>query len=174
MLKNEALFGPLQLKTELCYEISNVKEISNELLNYIKLIDDETNLKTNIIDLIESAYFLRIIKLDLRHIKPIIGLITVNRSYSPSCISYNISHISVHESFRDQGLAKLMVFSFINFMSDKYTPFSFISCIVPSKLDKCISLFRSLKFNEIVGNNYHMLKSIKQSIKMIEEDIIAL
>ncbi len=167
-LSNEIVFGPLQLKGEFNYEILNNCEKDNELLKYIQNIDKENHKKTKIMDIIDNAVFIRVIKLDLGHIHPIIGLFTVKiLNYS-----YNISHISVHKSFRRQGLAKMLVTCFANHLNSEINTNSLVTCFVSDEMENIVELFRSLKFNEIaIDTDYHMLKPTKYFIKLIESPI---
>jgi hypothetical protein len=152
---NEAIFGPLQLRGELCYNVSKTCDIDNELLNYIKIIDNEVNKKTKIIQLMEDSIFTRVIRLDLEYINPIIGLLTMKISNN----SYNITHLSIHKSFRRQGLAKMLLSSLACFLK---LDCKLVSIIISKKyMEDAVELFRSLKFNEMtIENSYHMLKPV--------------
>jgi predicted GNAT family acetyltransferase len=166
---NEALFGPLQLTGEFSYIISKTCEIDNELLEYIKSIDEETEKQTKIISLIEDSVFTRTIKLDLGHTKPLIGLITMKIFNQ----SYNITHISVHKSFRRQGLAKMLLSTLANFINESEPKYELVSVVVsenePNTPNDIITLFRSLKFNEmIIEDDHHMLKHTQFFTKIID------
>jgi predicted GNAT family acetyltransferase len=164
---NEVVFGPLQLKGEFSYEISNKCEINDELLKYINYIDEESGLKTKIIDLIESAVFIRVVRIDLGYIKPIVGLLTITGFNN----SYNISHISVSDTFRKQGIAKLMLTCFANNL-DENCIYTMICCIIPHNLENLIDFFRSFKFNELtLEHNNHMLKTTKCFINLTNSPI---
>jgi len=168
---NEVIFGPLLIKGSFSYILDNVCEINIELLKYIHHIDSKNNQKTKIINLIENAIFTRVVRLDLGYTSPIIGLITVKIFNK----SYNISHISIHEEFRCQGLAKLLILLFANYLYNEEKPEllqPLITCIIPNNIDDLVSLFRSLKFNEMnIDTEYHMLKSTKIFTKLIESPI---
>lgn len=168
MSLNEAVFGPLQLNGEFSYDISKTCEIDNELLKYINSIDPTFFTRTKIISLIEDSVFTRAIKLDLGYTKPLIGLITVKISNQ----TYIITHISIHKSFRKQGLAKMLLSILANFINGSNTKHELISAVVPMENNDGTAFFRSLKFNEmIIENNYHMLKHVQYFVKTIDSPI---
>lgn len=167
MSLNETIFGPLQLTGEFNYIVSKSCEIDNELLGYIETIDEEIGCRTKIIPLIEESIFTRTIRVDLGHTKPLIGLITVKIFNN----SYNITHISIHKSFRKQGLAKMLLSILANFLNEG--ELGLVSVIITEDMlesvNNAISLFRSLKFNEmIIGNNCHMLKYTQLFTQIID------
>lgn len=165
---NEAIFGPLQVTGEFAYSISNNCEINNELLKYIKNIDDEIKHHTNISQLIEESIFIRVIRINLDYINPIIGLITVKIHNN----SYNITHISVHRTFRRQGLAKLMLMALANNLSadvKNANKYNLVSSVISENSKEGIALFRDLNFNEMsIGFEYHMLKPTQTFCKIID------
>lgn len=168
---NEAIFGPLQLTGDFSYTISNTCEIDNELLKYMKSIDQETGNKTKIMQLIEDSIFVRTIRLDLDHISPLIGLIVVRISN----YSYNITHLSIHKSFRRQGLARLLLSTLANTLANttiSKPKCELVSCVILGNMNSGIALFRDLNFNEMfIDNKYHMLKSTQLFNKLINSPI---
>lgn len=181
---NEAIFGPLQIKGDFCYNILENIKIDNELLEYVKHINNEYYTKhiDNIIQLIDNSVFSRVIRLDLGHINPIVGLITVSLDNN----SYTITHISIHKSFRKQGLCRLLLMALANFINKQKSEsgsgsgrnnvlepdLPLINIIIPEHIDDLINIFRTLKFNEMhMHSDIHMLKSIDLFLSIIDSPI---
>jgi hypothetical protein len=154
IIRNELIFGPLDLTGGFSYFIIKECEINNELLHYLHSIDNEIGSpKTKIINLINSSIFTRIIKLNLGYTNPLIGLLTV--VVINNC--YRITHISIHKSFRRQGLAKMLLTILANSIDPKY---ELVTSVILENMENGIALFRSLKFNEvIIETDYHMLQT---------------
>jgi len=165
---NESIFGPLQVKGEFGYDVSEVSGVTKELVNYINSIGGVDDLSIlNLSKEIEGSVFTRVIRVDLGHINPIIGLITVEMLYG---YTYNITHISVHSSFRGQGLANLLLMTLAKYISGKGQVIvnEVVSIVIPGDMDDLIMMFRHLKFNEIrLDPNYYMLKSTSQFVSIM-------
>jgi ribosomal protein S18 acetylase RimI-like enzyme len=167
---NEAVFGPLQLKGEFSYNI-NKTYIGQEqhLFDYVNSIAVEHNIKINVKALFDKSIFTRIIQLDLGHSSPVIGLLTVKIFNG----SYNITHISVHKSFRRQGLGKLLLMSFANHLLGVEPGLNMVTVIIPDELNDALMFFRTLKFNEMrLVNNNHMLKSTNLFLEIVNSPLI--
>lgn len=165
---NEFIYGPLMIKGEFNYIISDNCEINTDLIGYITNIDNEIETNTEIIQLFKKAIFSRIIKVDLQHTQVIVGLITMEIVDS----MYQITHLSIHKLFRNQGLAKLLLCLSANYTDNEYqTVNSSISIKLSPNMVNALNLFRSLNFNEI--GHHLMLISTQSFKKILESPIIA-
>lgn len=166
---NEAVFGPLQLKGEFSYSINNTcVGPEQHLFDYVSSIANECDMRIDINGILNESIFTRIIQLDLGHLSPVIGLLTVKIFNG----SYNITHISVHKSFRRQGLAKLLLMSFANYLIGQEPKLPMVSVIIPDELNDAMMFFRTLKFNEMyLMNNNHMLKSTGLFLDIVNSPI---
>lgn len=166
---NEVVFGPLQLNGEFDYNISDICEINEETLKYVESIGDQ---KIKFINAVNASMFTRVIKLDLGYMQPIIGIFTVKLFNH----SYNISHVSIHRLFRNQGLSKLFMTSFANYLSGENNVKTFVTCVIPENLvngySGIVELFRSLNFIEVkMGTYKYMSIPTKNFIKLINSPI---
>lgn len=172
-MKNEYIYGPLQLFGEFDYSIIEAYQNDQELLNYINHIDQENksnnsdNNTTDIFKLHNDSIFTRMLKLNMEYINPIIGLITIQILNN----TYNITHISIHKSFRGQGLAKLLLMTFANYIENN-KKYNLITIILSENINKYCDFFRNLDFNEtIINSNYHMIQDINKFCKIINNPI---
>lgn len=195
---NEAMFGPLQLTGEFCYNVFKNSEIDERTVRqvetYILSIEDECNISIPINKLLTTSIFTRVVKLDLGYMHPVIGLITISADNNV----YEITHISVHKMFRNQGLAKLLLFSFVSYLDqmnnisnnpintvddvsvDVYEEShenKFITCIIPrlngQNTETAHTFFDRLKFNEVIeGTNTHMIRTISGFIELTKTNEI--
>jgi hypothetical protein len=177
---SESIFGPLQITGEFEYTICEISQTDNELYTYIKNINKEIN-DIDIDINLKDAVFSRIIRIDLGHINPIIGFISMKIIRE----SYNITHISIHKSFRHQGLAKMLLMTLANYISLKINENSerskllepvllpcVVTSIIPENINDVIMLFRIQKFSEMkLYTNYHMFKPVKTFINIIDSPI---
>ena len=100
------IYGPLEINGHFDYEVIGItKKDTDEIEEYALGNFDGYFRKKEILTFLEESIFVRKITLDLDHIKPIIGLIYV----MPDENSYFIAHLSIHKSFRRQGLAKMLL-----------------------------------------------------------------
>ncbi len=176
MCINELLYGPLQVKTRLNYSVEKMTNLDIvNVYNYVKKIEPDTKL-SDLLEIIANSIYTRVVKVYFEEHIFIVGLILVgirNRTYQ-------IMHLSVHDNFRRQGLAKLMLMTFSKFVH-KQTPYDLtklglpdislcplhISVIIPKTSENFINLFTDLRFSRIgIGPSYYMTKNIESFIEL--------
>lgn len=160
--------GVLDIRGHFDYSIADINVDLNRttcdevLLKYLKFIDEKTDIEKL---LNKNVFICKIIRVNMGYIFPIIGMIVVEKTDH-----YEITHLSIHENFRNQGLAKTLLFSFFCHMYDKFNDTikenEVLTITVPLQIDDMVMLFRKLKFSEF---HYHNgIKMIKPMSKFSE------
>ncbi len=158
---NEDIFGPLQVKGEIKgnfnYNTSEKLQISENLFDYLKNNTNVHDIYSSVNEMVESN-FTRIIEIDIGNIEanPIIGILTVNCSNN----LYDITHLSIHKSFRNQGLAKMLLMSLANYccIRSKCENDSVIITI-PEHMDDLSRLVKRYNFTETYHLNFYYVST---------------
>jgi ribosomal protein S18 acetylase RimI-like enzyme len=171
-MKEEILYGPLELKADLDYEIVNCfQEDIYEICEYTKYNTDYEFTYNDIKKIINESFFSRIIRLNLDYVKPIVGVIFVNK-YSKH---YDIIHLSVHRNFRQQGIGKLLVYTLANFLNNTDNKdIEYVGITIPASNHNLFRISQSFNFEKHSRffGYFDLRKKINEFIEIINSPII--
>jgi len=146
------LHGPLEVSSSFNYTVKSIKACdTTEIVKYsiknYNEYEDVFDRKTANEHRRESI-FTRIIRINMDYVSPIIGLL-----YVIGDNSYYIGHLSVHNNFRRQGLAKMMLSSLAEFIKvdNRYKT---VSLTVHRDNTDAIDLYESIGFKNVDNKVY--------------------
>ena len=157
---NDHIFGPLEVTSSFSWDVSTITEKDlNEIVQYTKFncnYEFDFNAAKETLD---DSIFTRIIRVDMNYVKPIIGLLFVTGDEN----SYYVAYISIHQNFRQQGLARMLFSSLANYIKVSPSGYAGISLRVNRNNTEAITLYKSYGFKIIRSNidDFVMAESVK-------------